>query len=269
MRFTNDDYVLPRAIATDFVQCLQSGSTEPMQVLCVEENTQRKRSFVVKPKGHERNTNAASCKELIGAWIAMEMGIKVFEPALVDISQDFVDLLAGNIHQNVFSLSIGVNFATKFIEGAMPVMGLPLGVTEQALQILSFDMSLDNADRRVEKPNMLMVDEELTIFDHELCFSFIELLAFLRNNSPWNLEGSQNDLLKRHFLYDKLRGQRYNFSPPTEKLDLINDRFWEKVREYLPVQWHVNEIMSYIEHLTRMRDNRLEFANALTAAMSV
>lgn len=267
MKFTNNAYRLPRAIATDFLQCFDSGSTEPMQIMAVDERTSEKTSFVVKPRGHERNTNVASCKELIGAWIAMEMGIKVFEPALMDITQDFVETLRGNDHFGVFSRSIGTNFATKYVEGAMQLIGLPLEITDQALEIMSFDMSLDNADRGGMKPNLLVVGDQLTVFDHEYCFSFMELFSFARNPTPWDLQGLQLDLLKKHFLYEKLRGRRHNFRPSTEKLELIDDRFWEKVRDVLPVQWLVDEIGHYINYLAQMRNNKAEFAAALTNAM--
>jgi hypothetical protein len=44
-------------------------------------------------------------------------------------------------------------------------------------EIFAFDTSIQNPDRRYDKPNVLWRDEEMFVIDHELAFSLLHAIG--------------------------------------------------------------------------------------------
>ena len=76
-----------------------------------------------------------------------------------------------------------------------------------AAEAFAFDAMIQNPDRRHDRPNCSVRDEELLIYDHDLAFSFLSGILFWK--PPWEATGL--DFLAkispdRHVFYDQLSG---------------------------------------------------------------
>jgi hypothetical protein len=269
LKITNQNYNIPRVIATEWQEVLSHGSTEPMLILGIDQATGLRDKYVLKPSGHPRIYPKAIAREFLGAWIAMELGLKVFEPTIIEVREEFVENMRGSRYYQRFVESIGINFGTKLVPGVIKVInGTDLSENQslKAKDILSFDMFVSNADRRIDNSNLLIVDNDLVIFDHELAFSFIMLL-FGRNPRPWEFQDAEMNLLHDHYLYSKLKGTVVEISQFVESFSLLNEEFWTTVNLLLPDQWITDEIESIKNYLVAIINNREIFAHELSTAI--
>jgi len=270
LKITNQDYNIPRIFATEWKNALTSGTTTPFLILGMEETTGIRESYVIKPFGHPRIYPKAIARELIGAWIGMELGLNVFEPVLITVSSEFTETMRGNSYYGRFVDSVGLNFGTKHVPGIVNLINgakLTALQTEQAKGIICFDMFVSNADRRIINPNLLISNEQLVIFDHELAFSFVLLMTFLKNRTPWVFDTADLELLHQHFLYPKFKGTILGIDDFIESLHIINDEFWTKACALLPEAWLTEEIEEIRAQLNLIIQNRAIFATELSTAI--
>jgi hypothetical protein len=269
-KITDENYKVKTVHATEWQDVFSTGTTEPMLILALDAENGERDSYVVKPFGHPRIYQQAVMKECLGAWIALELGLNAFEPAYIEISTDFVDTLHGNSHYQRFIKSIGLNFGTKYVPGTIPVIGpacLSWIQTSQAECVTSFDLFISNADRREEKPNLLMVQSNLYVFDHELAFDFMLMLSFNRNPRPWELGDVELTMLRKHFLYPKLRGTQVQIYDFIERFTQLDERFWTKASHLLPTNWLSDDLTTIKNHLALIVENRTIFAQQLAQAI--
>jgi len=262
-KITDENYLVKTVHATEWQDVLSTGTTEPMLILALDAESGERDSYVVKPFGHPRIYRQAVMKECLGAWIAMELGLNAFEPVYIEVSTDFADTLRGNPHYQRFTESIGLNFGTKYVPGTIPIVGpkcFSKIQASQAEQITAFDLFISNADRREGKPNLLMVQSDLFVFDHELAFDFMLMLSFNRNLKPWELGEMELTMLRKHFLYPKLRGTQVDIHDFIERSTGIDDHFWAKASNLLPPDWVSDDLATIQNHLALIVENRTIFA---------
>lgn len=271
-KITGENYQVKTVHATEWLDVLSTGTTEPMLIWAQDFENGDRDSYVVKPFGHPRIYQQAVMKECLGAWIALELGLNTFEPVYIEVSADFADTLRGTTHFQRFIESIGLNFGTKYIPGTIPVVGptcLSRIQVSQAEQVTSFDLFISNADRREEKPNLLTVHSDLFVFDHELAFDFMLMLSFNRNPRPWELGEMELTMLRKHFLYPKLRGTQVQIHDFIERFTWLDDNFWTKASNLLPPAWISDDLTTIKNHLASIVENRTIFARQLEQAILV
>lgn len=272
LKITDKNYSIKTVHATEWQDVLSTGTTEPMLILALDNVSGERDSYVVKPFGHPRIYKQAVMKECLGAWIAMELGLHAFEPVFIEVSTDFADTLRGTTHYPRFTKSIGLNFGTKYVPGTIPIVGqkcLTKIQASQAEQVTTFDVFISNADRRQEKPNLLMVQSNLYVFDHELAFDFLLMLSFNRNPKPWELGELELTMLRKHFLYPKLRGTHVEILDFIEGFARLDDNFWGKVSNLLPPEWLSEDLTTIKNHLALIVENRTIFAQQLAQAILI
>lgn len=272
MKITNADYHLPYIEALSAFEILETGTTQPMAVWGVDITTGERGKYVVKFIGSSRMSAKSSCRELLGCWMAKELEIPVVEPVIVNISEEFVNTIIGQKGYQSALKSMGFNFGSIYQEGfsEFPQTNFVLSnaLIEQAKAVFMFDMFISNADRGAGKPNILSDGETLLLLDHELAFSFADILPFLRNETPWVLGAAEKEMYTSHYLYSFLNKQEINFEPFTEKLVVINNAFWDKALSLIPKAWQTEELSDIRNHLDSIIANRASFSAHLTKILA-
>ena len=234
MIITDPAYRLPRLTARQYDDTFTSGANLPGLITARDQETQQSVNCVVKFRGAERMRPEACAYELLAAFIAKQWGISVVEPVLVDVSTDFAELERGKPHYQLLSKSIGLNVGSVYIRGyeTIPVYQ-PLNDIElpHAQHIVLFDLFIQNADRRVEKPNLMSNGQELIIYDHELAFSFIQ--ALFKNPKPYQLREQDRGWIENLFLLSKIK--RFPLPEPAIQLAIerLDNKFWDRAFEFI------------------------------------
>ena len=202
-------------------------------------------------------------RELVAAFIAMELDIPVVEPAIVDISPDFVVTLIGKPYYTLASKSTGINVGSKYIKyySTLPNEIALTSLQEIAAQhIFAFDVLIQNSDRNFEKPNMITDGNGLVTLDHELGFGFLLAPPFLRNMEPWKINGADLVWIRKHCLVKRLKGKISELDHFSSKLADLNDNFWKKVNELIPSEWMLSGMVANIKnHVDLIIEHKVEF----------
>jgi hypothetical protein len=269
-KITDENYQVKTVHATEWHNVFASGTTEPMLIWAMDAESGNRDSYVIKPFGHPRIYPQAVMKECLGAWIALELQLNAFEPVYVEVSTDFVETLRGNQYHQRFIESVGVNFGTRYVPGTTQIIGkncLTNIQSSQAEKVTSFDLFISNGDRRLEKPNLVLAENNLFVFDHELAFDFLMMLSFTRNPRPWELGDWELKMLRNHFLYAKLKGTQIDITDFVERFTQLDDHFWTKADELLPANWRSDDLTTIKDHLALIVENRTIFAQQLAQAI--
>jgi hypothetical protein len=267
LKLTAPDYYLPQIEATMSAMVMESGTTKPMLIKGIDIMSGERGKYVVKFVNSTRMTASACARELLGAWIGTELGLNMIESVLVNVTQDFVNTLRGQDGFLAAQNSIGLNFGSKYVVGYSElVVGRPIprSIDNELLkEIFAFDMFISNADRGAGKPNLLTNGKDFLLFDHELAFSFIYSLPFLRNKTPWIFGDAERDMFKKHYFYNYLKGTNIDFEAFTEQFRIIDDQFWSKALSLIPEAWQTDELQVIKDYLKLISDNHKTFSEEL------
>lgn len=269
MKLTDSEYFLPEIYALSGDKVLGSGTTQPMLIRGVCKTTEVKSDYVVKFISSPRMSIMSSCNELVAAFIGLELDLNVVEPAIIDITTDFVETLRGKDGYKNASNSIGLNFGCKFVPGLMEFASrqqLSDNLYEQAEHIFSFDIFISNVDRRTDKPNMLTDGEKILLFDHELAFGFI--MDIIKNPKPWLISESDLGWIKNHYFFPILKGNEHNFDEFVDKLTVLNDQFWDKLQKIIPKVWLTDHFGKIKNNLTSLVIHKDRFKEQLNKILS-
>lgn len=271
-KVTDSAYRLPIIDALSSFGVFESGTTLPMAIWGVDTDTGERGQYVVKYKNQNRMSASASAFEFLGAWMAKEVGIHAAEPVAINISEDFMSTLTGRDGFKAASQSIGLNFGSKYIASVTQIP--PTGFTltneqiEQAKQLFALDLLMQNTDRGHVKPNVGLHRDDLFVYDHELAFSFLRQLPFLRSKTPWLLDPADSELYKKHFFYRYLKGQEEDFSERVNELAKLNNDFWRCVEQHMPADFKVKELTEIKDYLLPFLDHLKEFASSIHKTMT-
>ncbi len=270
-KITDKNYQLPTVHALEGFNVFDTGTTMPMLLKGVDNTTGHRGHYVVKYINSNRMDARATCREVLGLWIGLELGLNMVEPVAINITQEFVNTLKGKDGYLSAQNSIGLNFGSRYLEGYNELIkGQPLTDFQlsEAKEIFAFDMFISNADRGAGKPNVLSNGKQFLLFDHELAFSFVLLLPFLQNKTPWILGDSEKEMYQKHYFYKYLQKAKIDFNEFTNRFININDYFWERVHELLPEQWHNQDLITIQKYLNAITENKEEFAQHLEKIIS-
>ncbi len=256
MFITDSSYTLPQLTALRYDNTFTTGANRPGLVAARNQQTRQLVDCVVKFRGAERMRPQACAYELLAAFIAKQWGIRVVEPVLVDIIPEFVELERSKPHYQLLAKSVGLNVGSVYVRGynTIPVHQ-PLTDAElpQAQHIVLFDLLIQNADRRVEKPNLMSNGQELVIYDHELAFSFIQ--ALFKNPQPYQLRELDRGWIENLFLLAKIK--RFSLPEPAIKqaLSRLDNNFWDRAFELIPPEWRTEQLLEIRSFLTEIVNN--------------
>ena len=149
IKITDEAYFLPEVEALEASYPFSSGRTKPNLVRGVCHQTGERSEYVVKFKGSAQMFPSSSGKELLAAFIALELDLQVATPAIVNISPDFVEAM-GAKHENypVAAKSIGFNFANNYLgvgyQEPMEGQRFPDELLQKFMDLFAFDVFISN-----------------------------------------------------------------------------------------------------------------------------
>jgi hypothetical protein len=267
-KITNKDYSLPIIEALSPHESFETGANKPLLIRGIDMNG-NKGDYVVKFRGAERMSGEASMRELLAAFIAAQMEIRSVDPVIVNISQDFVNILEGDSTWQYANKSLGYNYGSGYMKKhttIMPTQELNNHQLRYAQTIFAFDVTIQNPDRRNDKPNMLSDGTEIVIFDHELAFSFV--MDIYPNPRPWELRATDMDWINRHCLLPRIRGKEYDFKEFSRRFDNLDENFWTVARSLIPKEWLSDQFDRIKQHFSAICNNKDAFILELKKLMS-
>ncbi len=223
---------------------------------CVQTN--EKGDYVVKLRAGTQMWAGSFLNELVCSLIAKELDLFVPEPAIVEISQELVDLMIGHQNYSIARSSIGQNFGSEYHEGfslLVPDSNFSDVLRPQLAELLAFDIFIGNPDRRLQKPNFLTNGSSLLILDHEMACSFT--LTIGANASPWIITDLDVNWISEHYCYPIFHGEILDLHNFRDKLALINNGFWNKLEAAIPAGWvhdSFGRIKNQLDQIVQHRD---------------
>jgi hypothetical protein len=268
-KITDPGFTLSIVEALSPHEVFSTGANKPLLLTGVNQNG-NKGSYVIKFKASERMSPEANMRELLALFIAAEMNIPSVQPVLINISQDFVDLLIGDPIWQTASQSTGTNFGSVYIQGFKTILTTEELNSQQltfAQALFAFDVFIQNPDRTINKPNMMTDGHEIVIYDHELAFSFA--LDIFPNQQPWVIREVDLEWINRHCILPKIRGKEFDFQSFADGLSALNEEFWSKAWQLIPIEWqYVGQFNKIKQYLTAICNNKDTFINHLQLLMS-
>lgn len=265
-------YKLPHVYALEVLREIKDSANLPLIIGGVDKSTNQRAEYAVKLNASERMTVQARMFELIAALMAIELELAVVKPAVIEIGQDFLDVNKGKEYFLKCSKSLGYNYGSEFIKGMLILdnkISLNVKQQEQAQEILAFDMLIGNVDRNAEKPNMITDGTKLVLLDHELAFSFVRVLTFLRNHTPWEFNEEDKGVFFKHCLYNRVKSHIDRLDGFCEKMTRFDTSFWDKVKSIIPEEWYSeDEFDSIKSHVDSMVANRHKFIQNIKMLLS-
>jgi hypothetical protein len=260
MRITDNNYELPEITALRVIETAQTGANRPLFIRGRNNKTKQKGFYVLKYQGAERMDNRTSGRELLAAFLAQEWGLTVPEPVKIIVNDNFFNHIMGHEDFKNIQKSKGcLNFGNVKIMGDADILNqtaLTPQQVYQAAQVFIFDLIIQNADRRFEKPNMFLAKGKINLIDHELAFGFLDTLPFLRSPKPYILNETDVNSAKNHFFYRTLHSnKRLETMDVFQTFNNLPYNFWDKVREKMPMEWQTPEINQIEAHITQILDN--------------
>lgn len=262
-------YRLPVIHAQNAFKLYDTGTNKPLVIRGIEEYSRQKMDAVVKFRAAERMSEQANMREVLAAFIAMEWDISVVEPAIIQITLEFVNTLRGISIYEIASRSLGLNVGSLLEKGKRDLAILePLSKEqkEHAIRIFCFDAFIMNTDRTIQKPNMITDGEVITIFDHEIAFSFI--LDLLKNPEPWKFRQNDINFLESHCLYRKIKGDNFPVAFLEENIDKLDGDFWDRAEQLIPNEWLSEQFDEIRDYLNTILDHKDQFINELRRVLA-
>lgn len=247
--------MLTRVIAVEYVRPMHSGRTCPILVNC-ERPDGSIVSVVAKFSDFCDQKETHLVREAVGACVAADLGLPVPEPFLIDLSDEWIQVVPEPTRSKIAAGS-KVAFGSRMITGGYttwtPDTRIKEGMRDTAAAIFVFDAIIQNVDRKSNNPNCLVRGEEIRIIDHELAFAHRLILGW---RAPW-LVGGLNWLERKgsHIFLADLKRLGVDYAPIRQRWNAIADDRLTEYRASIPDEWaHV--IADADSALTLIRDAR-------------
>ncbi len=247
----------------EIISEVTSGANKPFIAIGVNEDGEEK-NLVIKIKASERMNSVAFIKEFYGSHIALELGLSTPIPIIANISTELCNAYKNTEYYNRLSKSLGLNFATEYLPN-IEIYGSftqnkSKSIIDKMLKVYYFDLLIQNVDRTFinGKPNLFTISNDLYIIDHELGFSFLDVIIGRVPSKPFEFNAQDKIMTENHIFYKQLKGKNLNFSILAKILNPINSEFWQKLRHLTPIDWlneNDIEINKIIDHIDTIKAN--------------
>ena len=274
MKITDPQFAIPEIIAIQYIGTAQSGANRPLFIEGIDKHRGKRGDYVLKYRGAERMTPATSAKELLAAFMANQINIQTPQPALVFVMDNFLETLAHHEDYQNIQKGKGINFGSVKIHPNNSIIykqRLTFEQQQQALQIFVFDLWIQNADRRFEKPNMFVNEDKIFVIDHELAFSFLDIFSFIPQSPPFLLGDLEINNAKNHFFYPTLQQNKHiDIDAAFLPFNSLNAYFWQRVRQFMPPDWfNALDIGRIEQHSNLILDNCETFKQEIWTKLMV
>lgn len=242
----------PHVIATTYIDVCGTGRNRPCRFSCVNDNNYSQ-DYIVKFFGA---IGSQIICEYMAALVGKRLGINVPDMAVVHIDPRTADFIGDETARDQLKKHNGPHFGSRDVGPGVAIVNPGYSLTsealEQAIDIFAFDMFIQNTDRSAigvaGNPNVLFRGNELFPIDHELAFSFVNLIG--SESGPWQLRDT--DLTKRHIFYARLKTYAHNhvisFERFLNNLAELRAEDIESMVQTLPNEWYNDR---YVDKITQ------------------
>lgn len=273
---------IPVYTAVDFSDELIGGSSYPFIVMVMnEEGEYIEQPYVVKVfKQRNIEQYQPTNKEFYANALAKAFDIKVPNAALIYVGEDMIENLKKQEKYANFDLLAGYYYGSEYFKNNALYDKSKLKDLEEwgADNIFAFDTLIVNVDRRTRKPNILIVDEEYYLIDHELTLNVVKPCNFYMDiehlEARWGFFikkdiGKQGEhifykVLKEHHSKDQITFDEFEGNLRDIDLGGIIASVAEELRER---EIDVSDAAKIIEYLDCIKENRTDFINLLKALL--
>ena len=193
------------------------GSTSPL-VIEAEDKHSNISSYILKLYNKNSiNQNYSVAKEIIASEVAKEFDLPAPDYGIINFDHKYLKSVFTDSH--IESLDNGYKFCSKIIEGSLiynPSTKNNFLKDYDLENVFAFDNLILNVDRGGyhNKPNLLVIDDDFVLIDHELILPFYSNPQSI-NINYWNYFSVYN--CDKHIFYNLLKTKR--------KKGLIFDEF--------------------------------------------
>lgn len=175
--------------AVRYNKIMSAGRTSPLLLAC-ERVDGSEIDVVVKFATGRECKESSLCAELIASQLAADLALPTPKPLIVNWDGLFTEVVPDDQARKIVASSLPPAFGSTFVTGGFVPWSherklMNDGMRQVALGIFFFDAMIGNADRRKEKPNLLVRGEQFRLIDHELAFRDFSL--FIKPAPPWDL----------------------------------------------------------------------------------
>ena len=210
--------------------------------------------------------------EVVANLFALDIGLPAAEPCLVTVEPDFVDLLPDGSQYDGLRWALRDAPLTAF--GSVQLDPVRRWVQtdlvhrsqrQDATMLYLFDTLVENSDRGLRNPNLLMSGFDFKVIDFGHCFQRChEGNDFGAARRPWELGGIAN-----HFPGDLQHIMFQHIIPPDEEvlshftsvLAGLEDARIEDYVTCVPPEWGQDTACKIVSYLLDARDQATEFTN--------
>lgn len=216
--------------------------------------------YVIKFRGAGQGTKALIA-ELIGGYLAKEMGLKIPELVLMNLDDSFSKTEPDEEIQDLLKFSVGTNLGLHYLSGSItydPLVSVADPLSASIVVLL--DSIIMNIDRTAKNTNLLNWNKELWLIDHGAS------LYFHHNWSTWKRYlGATFPNIKDHVLLAK--AEKLKEAAVIIKQSITKEKI-ESIVSLIPEDWLVDESthhtpeelkQAYIEYLC----NKIEIIDSL------
>jgi hypothetical protein len=258
-----------RVLATQFHRLMTAGRTAPLLCGCEDEAERRVDDYIVKLRGSVELGDTGMLCELFASYLANHFGILVPEPALVEVSRSFAEIVASRepTIADKIRRSVGLNFGSRQVTGGgtWPVdRPVPDALFRSAVDTFGFDALIQNPDRRFNNPNLLWKGDEIILYDHEMSFSFlVDVLGDSRALFP-----ASYSYMEQHVFFRRLKRRVIDLDEFKGRLAALTDDVLTAIRNQIPEMWRNDNLPRIESHLRRMRDHADEFIELIRRVLA-
>jgi hypothetical protein len=250
--------LIKRVKANIFNRFMANGRTSPVLITGIDGDIPT--DYVVKLNGGMDLGSKGAVFEVTASILASELGISRPSPAIIFLSEDFIEIVAGIVPDKraILQRSIGWNFGTELMKdiATWPVDAkIPASMIDMAADIFAFDALIQNPDRMFNNPNLVTQGDTIRIFDHECAFSFWNSIP--RSSRAWDL--SHGDYLEKHALRAGLRQANVNWSNVIGKIGSLTPSIFVQIRQSLPQDWNADILDEIEAHVMSVTSHLAEF----------
>lgn len=253
--------MIRRAGAVRFDRLAAQGRNQPL-LITVETDNGDEVDVYLKPSGRAGVGIEGMANELFAACIAGHLGLPTCEPVIVSISPPWISSIQDPETRGILAASCPLAFAScsagrgwrSWIDDDH-IIGQRRA---NALAIFAFDAFIENRDRRVSNPNLLVRGDDFRIIDHELCFRIRQCL--FPRPEPWRV-GYLHDIVtpgaSAHVFGHRLRGDRFlDVAALRPAWISLSDAALADYAAAVPDEWAeaVPAIQDALTHLRTVRD---------------
>lgn len=263
-------FALPQLTASRWIDFKGSGRTRPAVIAC-DLPDGGEVECVVKLGGHVESAPHQPVCELVAALLAVDLGLPVAEPILVEITPEFANAIpaSNSSARTRCSEALGWTFATRHLPAGyslLPVDKAPARALLPTLaELYAFDGLIQHADRTATNPNCLVRGNDLRFFDHDQAFGF---LFSLFDPEPID-DGETYAFLSRHFARPHLVRDRAQFTRLEGAWEAISADAVARYGKLIPDSWPGNlRYFPRIEaHLNAVRARLASALDAITLSL--